>query len=91
MPSMSMTAHMCCMQMSGMARLSMVVAPVCDPHHEAVDGVGFDAVGADKLQQRVERRLDRRADGPALDVRVHDLVAAAEAARQLRGIPAGWL
>ena len=28
-PSSSITAHMCCMQMSGMSRLSVVFAPWC--------------------------------------------------------------
>ena len=34
MPSSSITAHMCCMQMSGMSRLSVVFAPLMRHAHD---------------------------------------------------------
>ena len=60
-----------------------VRAQMRDAHGEPLDLPGADAVRADQFQQRIERGLDRRADRPALDVGVHDLVALAQVAREL--------
>ena len=57
-------------------------ALVRDPHHDMFDLFGLDPVRPDEIEQGVEGRLDRRADRPALDVSVHDLVGGAELAHQ---------
>ena len=92
--SISITATMCCRQMSGMSRLS-TTAPTRrrQPH----DDTAFTSSASNgrlraHVLDRVERRLNRRADGPLLDVGVDDLVALAELLdRAAPGRPSGAL
>ena len=85
--SISITATMCCRQMSGMSRLS-TTAPTVGARRTTTlcHVVGVErALPADVLD-RVERRLNRRADRPLLDVGVDDLEPLAEAVDQHRRI-----
>ena len=50
-PSSSITAHRCCMQMSGMSRLSVVLAPCCvDPHHQLLDVLDPESILLDQVE-----------------------------------------
>src|SRR5260221_4211728 len=69
-----------------MAVVGGVRSEMGDAHDEPLDLPGAYALRADQFQQRIERGLDRRSDRPALDVGVHDLVALAELARELRRV-----
>ena len=62
-PSTSATAMMCWQFTSGIARLLTIArAVVGQPHDDALDVVGGEAVLASQRQERVERRLNRIAD-----------------------------
>ena len=54
-----------------------------DGDGHALDVVCGNPVFFDDVQHRVDRRLDRVSDGPALDRGVHDFVFAAQPAHQL--------
>ena len=55
----------------------------CDAHGDRLHLVGFERMALEDDFERVERRLDRRADGPFLDVGARDFVALAQLVDQL--------
>ena len=84
-PSTSITAIMCCRQISGMSRLS-TTAPTVGASRTTTfcTSSAVERTLAAQVRHRVERRLDRRADRPLLDVGARHLVALPEPIDQRR-------
>ena len=78
---------MCCRQMSGISRLLTILASLV-----ATRTTTFCTCSASnacflrRCLERVERRLNRRTDGPFLDVGARDLVALAELVHEHRRV-----
>ena len=88
--SMSITATMCCRQISGISRLSTTRASVLARRTTTgLHVVGIHGPLFQNVVHGVERRLDRRTHGPFLDVGPAQSRSARRAANQLLRIGIG--
>ena len=88
--SSSITATMCCRQMSGISRLFTTAAGARrHANHDVLHLIGVERTAAQQVVERVERRLDRRTHGPLLDVGPRHFVALAQRSTSTAGLAVG--